>query len=47
MCMGHAAAHTSGLADDLAGALVDEDEPDHDEAMALPAELHDLLRPFI
>jgi hypothetical protein len=38
---------TCELADDLAGALVDADEPDHDEAMALAAELHDLLRPFI
>ena len=38
---------TCELADDLAGALTDQDEPDHDEAMALAAELHDLLRPFI
>ena len=32
---------------DLAGALADDDEPDHDEAASLAAELHELLRPFV
>ncbi len=35
------------LADELAGALVDGDEPDHDAAIAIASELHDLLRPYI
>ncbi len=35
------------LADDLAGALVDEDVPDHEGAMLIAEELHDLLRPYI
>ena len=35
------------LADELAGALVDGDEPDHDAAIAVASELHDLLRPYI
>lgn len=38
---------TCELADELAGALVDEDEPDHDAAMTIAADLHDLLRPYI
>lgn len=38
---------TCELADELAGALVDEDEPDNDAAMAIAADLHDLLRPYI
>lgn len=38
---------TCELADELAGALVDDDEPDHDAAMAIAADLHDLLRPYI
>lgn len=35
------------LADELAGALVDGDEPDHESAIAVATELHDLLRPYI
>ena len=35
------------LADELAGALVDDDEPDHDAAVAVAGDLHDLLRPYI
>ncbi len=35
------------LADDLAGALVDGDEPDEAAAMDLAEELHDLLRPYV
>ncbi len=35
------------LADELAGALVDGDEPDRDAAIAVAGELHDLLRPYI
>lgn len=38
---------TCELADELAGALADDDEPDHDEVVHLAAELHELLRPFI
>ena len=38
---------TCELADELAGALVDDDEPDHDSARAIAADLHDLLRPYI
>jgi hypothetical protein len=38
---------TCELADELAGALADNDEPDHDETVAVAGELHDLLRPFI
>ncbi len=38
---------TCELADDLAGALADADEPDHDETVAVASELHDLLRPYI
>ena len=38
---------TCELADELADALVDGDEPDHDAAVAVAAELHDLLRPYI
>lgn len=38
---------TCELADELAGALVDEDEPDQEAAMAVAEELHDLLRPYI
>ncbi|MDP2291140.1 MAG: hypothetical protein Q8M22_08100 [Actinomycetota bacterium] len=38
---------TCELADELAGALVDDDEPDHDAAMTIAADLHDLLRPYI
>jgi len=35
------------LADELAGALVDDDTPDEDAAMDIAEELHDLLRPYI
>ena len=38
---------TCELADELADALVDGDDPDHDAAVAVAAELHDLLRPYI
>ena len=38
---------TCELADELAGALADADEPDHDEAVAVASELHDLLRPYV
>jgi hypothetical protein len=38
---------TCELADELAGALVDGDEPDHNTAMAVATDLHDLLRPHI
>lgn len=38
---------TCELADELAGALVDDDVPDHEAAMAVAGELHDLLRPYI
>jgi hypothetical protein len=38
---------TCALADDLAGALVDEDLPDGDTARQVAEELHDLLRPYI
>ncbi len=35
------------LADELAAALVDGDEPDVIETQAVAAELHDLLRPYV
>jgi hypothetical protein len=35
------------LADDLAAALVDGDEPDVVETQAVATELHDLLRPYV
>jgi hypothetical protein len=35
------------LADELAAALVDGDEPDAVETQAVAAELHDLLRPYV
>lgn len=35
------------LADELAAALVDGDEPDEVETQAVAAELHDLLRPYV
>lgn len=35
------------LADELAGALVDSDEPDHETAMAVATDLHDLLRAYV
>jgi hypothetical protein len=35
------------LADELAAALVDGDEPDVEETQAVAAELHDLLRPYV
>ena len=35
------------LADDLAAALVDGEEPDVVETQAVAAELHDLLRPYV
>jgi len=35
------------LADELAAALVDGEEPDVVETQAVAAELHDLLRPFV
>jgi hypothetical protein len=38
---------TCALADDLAGALVDDDIPDEDTAREVASELHDLLRPYI
>lgn len=38
---------TCELADELAGALADSDEPDHDETVAVASELHDLLRPYV
>jgi hypothetical protein len=38
---------TCELADELAAALVDGDEPDMEETQAVAAELHDLLRPYI
>ena len=38
---------TCDLADQLAAALVDEDQPDEETAQAIAGELHDLLRPYI
>ena len=38
---------TCELADDLAAALVDGDEPDAVETQAVASELHDLLRPYV
>ena len=38
---------TCELADDLAAALVDGDEPDVVETQAVAGELHDLLRPYV
>jgi hypothetical protein len=38
---------TCELADELAGALVDDELPDGDTAMSVAEELHDLLRPYI
>ena len=38
---------TCELADDLAAALVDGDEPDEVETQAVAADLHDLLRPYV
>lgn len=38
---------TCALADDLAAALVDGDEPDAVETQAVASELHDLLRPYV
>lgn len=38
---------TCELADDLAAALVDGDEPDVVETQAVAADLHDLLRPYV
>jgi hypothetical protein len=38
---------TCELADNLAAALVDGDEPDVVETQAVAAELHDLLRPYV
>ena len=38
---------TCELADELAAALVDGDEPDTEETQAVAAELHDLLRPYV
>jgi hypothetical protein len=38
---------TCELADELAAALVDGDEPDAVETQAVAAELHDLLRPYV
>ena len=38
---------TCELAEELADALADSDEPDHDETVAVASELHDLLRPYI
>ena len=38
---------TCELADDLAAALVDGDEPDAVETQAVAGDLHDLLRPYV
>jgi hypothetical protein len=38
---------TCELADDLAAALVDGDEPDAVETQVVAGELHDLLRPYV
>lgn len=38
---------TCELADALASALVDADEPDHETAVAVATDLHDLLRPYV
>ncbi|MGB8857957.1 MAG: hypothetical protein WCC60_01810 [Ilumatobacteraceae bacterium] len=38
---------TCELAEELAGALGDADEPDHEETVAVAGELHDLLRPYV
>ena len=38
---------TCELAEALASALVDADEPDHETAMAVATDLHDLLRPYV
>lgn len=38
---------TCELADELAGALADDEVPDDDEARELADELHELLRPYI
>ena len=38
---------TCELADDLAAALVDGDEPDAVDTQAVAGELHDLLRPYV
>jgi len=35
------------LADNLAAALVDDEEPDVVETQEVAAELHDLLRPYV
>ena len=40
-------SRTCELADELAAALVDGDEPDVAETQAVAAELHDLLRPYV
>lgn len=40
-------ARTCELADELAGALADEETPDEDVAREVAEELHDLLRPYI
>ena len=38
---------TCGLADELAAALVDDEEPDEEEAVEIATELHDLLRQYV
>ncbi len=38
---------TCELAEGLASALVDADEPDNETAMAVATDLHDLLRPYV
>ena len=38
---------TCELADELAGALADDAEPDEEAAAAVAGELHDLLRPYV
>lgn len=38
---------TCELAEALASALVDADEPDHETAQAVAMDLHDLLRPYV
>ena len=38
---------TCELADELADALTEEDEPDTEAAQEIATELHDLLRPYV
>jgi hypothetical protein len=43
----HLWERTCALADELAGALVDDDVPDEQAAQEIAEALHDLLRPYI